>query len=81
MLSHFSSGFVAVCPQYFGVDGNGPVPLTSATYVEVDPPEVDITDEELDILRSSVDLLSPSDCWGVDLYISTLNTLESLLEN
>lgn len=85
MLSHFSCGVVAVddffCPQYFGVDWNGPVPLTSATYVEVDPPEVDINDEELDFLRSSVDPLSPSDCWGVDLYISTLNILESLLGN
>ena len=66
-------------PDEYGVDFNGPVPVDNHTGINTVEIAEFLNDEQKSVLMSRVDILGRSDSFGIDVYINTLQEVESLL--
>ena len=65
-------------PDDYGIDFDGPVSVDDMSIDTVEVSEI-LNDEQRMQLMSCVNLSSPSDSFGIDTYINTLQEVENLL--
>ena len=54
-------------------------PSIESEIVELQPPSILISCEDLENLQSQIQPLRDSDYWGIDIYLETVSFIESLL--
>ena len=61
-------------PRLSGIDWDGPLPFdSSSNVVDVDPPDVPLSDADYEELVTTLNPLEPSAEYGLDLYCETLH--------
>lgn len=55
-------------------------PSIESDAIEVDPPSIPISNEDLEDLHSQIQPLQNSECWGMDIYLDTVLFLEAHIQ-
>ena len=86
LIDNVNSGHTAT-EGFFGEDidlthlsnnWNVRFPSVESDSIEVDPPTITISDDDIESLISDIQPLRNSECWGIDIYLETVLFLEEL---